>query len=162
MGASASRSERSETAVVRVPFLRRKKKEVGAWDQWKVLPAVFPYLRPYRKLVVLSLALTVLGAVVGLAAPWPLALVIDNVIGGNAPPNVLQPLFGDNPDPYRLLIFIVGFGFLVSVLDHGVRVFSEYVNAKIEQNIVLDLRSKLFDHVTQLSLTYHDERHTGM
>ena len=59
-------------------------------------------------------------------------------------------------------MFIVGFGFLISVLDHGVRVISDYVNAKIEQNIVLDLRSKLFDHVTQLSLTYHDERHTGM
>jgi ABC-type multidrug transport system fused ATPase/permease subunit len=43
-----------------------------------------------------------------------------------------------------------------------VRVFSDYVNAKIEQNIVLDLRSDLFDHVTKLSLTYHDERHTGM
>ena len=42
------------------------------------------------------------------------------------------------------------------------RVIGDYVNAKIEQNIVLDLRSDLFNHVTQLSLTYHDERHTGM
>ena len=149
---------------MRIPFLRRKEKKqkVGAWDQWKVLPLALPYLRPYRKLVVLSSILTVLGAAVGLAAPWPLALVIDDVIGGSTPPSVLQPLFGDNPDPYRLLVFIAAFGFLVSVLDHGIRVFSDYVNAKIEQNIVLDLRSKLFDHVTQLSLTYHDERHTGM
>ena len=54
---------------MRVPFLRRKKKEVGAWDQWKVLPAVFPYLRPYRKLVVVSLALTVLGAVAKATPP---------------------------------------------------------------------------------------------
>jgi ATP-binding cassette subfamily B protein/subfamily B ATP-binding cassette protein MsbA len=149
---------------VRVPFLRRKKdeNEVGAWDQWKILPEVLPYLRPYRGLVIVSLALTIAGAAVGLAQPWPLALVIDNVIDAKAPPGILQPLFGDNPDPYRLLLFIVGFGFLISFADSGVRVVSDYVNAKIEQNIVLDLRSDLFNHVTQLSLSYHDERHTGM
>jgi ABC-type multidrug transport system fused ATPase/permease subunit len=108
--------------------------------------------------------LTVVGALVGLAQPWPLALVIDDVILGSkgGPPWPLHPLFGNNPDPYRLLAFIVGFGFLVSVMDHGVRVVSDYVNAKIEQNMVLNLRSDLFNHVTQLSLTYHDERHTGM
>jgi ABC-type multidrug transport system fused ATPase/permease subunit len=148
---------------VRVPFRRRSKEnEVGAWDQWKILPEALPYLRPYRKLVIVSLALTVAAAAVGLAEPWPLALVIDDVIGGSSPPGPLQPLFGDNPDPYRLLFFIVAFGFLISTASHGVRVIGDYVNAKIEQNIILDLRSDLFNHVTQLSLTYHDERHTGM
>ena len=42
------------------------------------------------------------------------------------------------------------------------RVINDYVNAKVEQNMVLDLRSDLFDHVAKLSLTFHDERHTGM
>ncbi len=152
---------------MKVPFRRRRDpNEVGAWDQWKILPKALPYLRPYRKLVVVSLILTVTGAAVGLAGPWPLAIVIDDVILGGAPgaapPGILQPLFGQDPDPYKLLVFIVALGFLISILDHGVRVFSDYVNAKIEQNIVLDLRSDLFDHVTKLSLTYHDERHTGM
>ena len=152
---------------MRVPFLRRRKRnEVGAWDQWKIFPRALPYLRPYRKLVVVSLILMVMGAAVGLLGPWPLAIVIDDVILGGAPgaepPGILQPLFGQDPDPYKLLIFIVALGFLISILDHGVRVFSDYVNARIEQNIVLDLRSDLFDHVTKLSLTYHDERHTGM
>jgi ATP-binding cassette subfamily B protein/subfamily B ATP-binding cassette protein MsbA len=149
---------------VRVPFRRREEEEnkVGAWDQWKILPEVLPYLRPYRKLVIVSFALTIAAAAVGLAEPWPLALVIDDVIGASAPPSLLQPLFGDNPDPYKLLLFIAGFGFLISTASHAVRVIENYVNAKIEQNIVLDLRSDLFNHVTQLSLTYHDERHTGM
>ena len=42
------------------------------------------------------------------------------------------------------------------------RVINDYVNAKVEQNIVMDLRSDLFEHVPKLSLTFHDERHTGM
>ncbi len=148
---------------MKVPFRRRSSEtEVGAWDQWKILPEALPYLRPYRKVVIISFALTIAAAAVGLAEPWPLALIIDDVIGANSPPGPLRPLFGDNPDPYRLLFFIVGFGFLISTMSHGVRVIGDYVNAKIEQNIVLDLRSDLFNHVTQLSLTYHDERHTGM
>ena len=54
--------------------------------------------------MILSLILTVVvAAVVALAEPWPLALVIDNVIDAHEPPGLLQPLFGDNPDPYRLL-----------------------------------------------------------
>ena len=47
------------------------------------------------------------------------------------------------------------------IVSHGVRVINDYVNAKIEQNIVLDLRSELFAHCERLSLTFHDERHTG-
>jgi ATP-binding cassette subfamily B protein len=148
---------------MRIPFRKRKTKDVvGAWDQWKVFPRCIPYIKPFRKLVIVIIVLTVLSAIVALAEPWPLALVIDNVLGSNPPPGPLNPLFGDNPDPYRLLLFIVGFGFMISVLSHGLRIVNDYVSAKVEQNLVLNLRSDLFRHVQTLSLTYHDERHTGM
>jgi ATP-binding cassette subfamily B protein len=140
---------------------RQKESRVGAFEQWKSFPRIFPYLRPYRKLVALSFFFTVLTAITGLAEPWPLAMVIDSVIGTNAPPSIIRNWFGASPDPYRLLVFIVGLGFLIVVLSHGLRVINDYVNAKIEQNMVLNLRSDLFGHVQRLSLTFHDERHTG-
>ncbi|MGH2980220.1 MAG: ABC transporter ATP-binding protein, partial [Solirubrobacterales bacterium] len=135
--------------------------EIGAWDQWKVAPQILPFMRGYRKLLVLSLILSVITSIVSLAEPWPFAIVIDNVLGSHEPPGVLQPLFGNQPDPYRLLVFIAGIGFMIAVISHGVRVINDYVNAKVEQNLVMDLRSDLFDHVTKLSLTFHDERLTG-
>src|SRR5213592_2172392 len=131
---------------------RQKESRVGAFEQWKTFPRIFPYLRPYRKLVALSFFFTVLTATTGLAEPWPLAMVIDSVIGTNAPPSILRNWFGASPDPYRLLVFIVGLGFLIVVLSHGLRVINDYVNAKIEQNMVLNLRSDLFGHVQRLSL----------
>jgi ATP-binding cassette, subfamily B, bacterial len=142
---------------------RRQKKESrrGAFEQWKTFPQIFPYLRPYRKWVILSFALTVAGAMVGLAEPWPLALVIDSVIGTHSPPGLIRDWFGANPDPYRLLAFIVGLGFLIVTFSHGLRVINDYVNARVEQNMVLNLRSDLFEHCQKLSLTFHDERHTG-
>jgi ATP-binding cassette, subfamily B, bacterial len=138
-----------------------KARAEGAWSQWKSAPRVFGYLRPYKGGVTLSLVLTVIGSVIALAEPWPLSFVIDNVIGTRPPPGPLKGWFGENPDPYRLLVFIVVGGFLISILSHGVRVINDYVNAKVEQNMVLDLRGKLFSHVASLSLTFHDARMTG-
>jgi ATP-binding cassette, subfamily B, bacterial len=133
----------------------------GAWEQWKTAPKIVPYLKPWRGLVILSFVLTVIAAIVALAEPWPLAIVIDSVIGSNPPGGPLKNWFGTNPDPYRLLVFIVGAGFLIAVLSHGVRVINDYVNARVEQNMVLRLRSDLFRHCERLSLTFHDQRQTG-
>src|SRR2546428_30889 len=126
---------------------RQKESRQGAFEQWRSFPRIFPYLRPYRKLVALSFLFTILTSIVGLAAPWPLAMVIDSVIGTNAPPGVIRNWFGASPDPYRLLVFIVGLGFLIIVVSHGLKVINDYVNAKIEQNMVLNFRSDLFGHV---------------
>src|SRR4030095_358024 len=42
-----------------------------------------------------------------------------------------------------------------TVLDH-------YVNTKIDQSMVLDFRSDLFQHAQSLSLSFHDRRRSGM
>jgi ATP-binding cassette, subfamily B, bacterial len=140
----------------------RKARAEGAWSQWRAAPKVIPFLRPYRGLVVVSFLLTVFAALIAIAEPWPLAFVIDSVLGTHPPPGPLRDWFGTHPDPYRLLIFIVVCGFLISCMSHGVRVINDYVNAKVEQNMVLDLRGKLFAHCESLSLTFHDQRQTGM
>jgi len=140
---------------------RQTGEEVGAWDQWKAAPKILPYLRGYKKLLVISILLSVLVSIVALAEPWPFAIVIDSVLGTHEPPSVLQPLFGDQPDPYRLLVFVAGLGFMIAILSHGIRVINDYVNARIEQNMTMDVRSELFDHVSRLSLSFHDEKHTG-
>ena len=33
---------------------RRTGEEVGAWDQWKARPGILPFLRGYRKLLVIA------------------------------------------------------------------------------------------------------------
>jgi ABC-type multidrug transport system fused ATPase/permease subunit len=52
-------------------------------------------------------------------------------------------------------------GLLLVVISHGLTVINSYVDAKLEQNIILDLRSDLFERAQQLSLTFHDDRKTG-
>jgi ATP-binding cassette subfamily B protein len=133
----------------------------GAWDNWKALPKIAPYLRPYRILYVLVVVFMLLGAIIALAEPWPLAVIIDSVLDGKEPTAFLSSIFGEHPDRKTLLAFIVAAGFLIVIAGHGMEVINNFVSAKLEQNIVLDLRSKLFDNAQRQSLTFHDERYTG-
>jgi ATP-binding cassette subfamily B protein len=133
----------------------------GAYQKWRALPRALPYLRPYRKLAIISIVLTVFAAIISLAEPWPLAIIIDSVLGKHAPPTLLRPIFGTHPGVYLLLIFAASFGFALTVFGGGLTVFTEYINTKLDQKMVLDLRSDLFEHTQRLSLTFHDSTLTG-
>jgi ATP-binding cassette subfamily B protein/subfamily B ATP-binding cassette protein MsbA len=121
------------------------------------------YLRPYWRLAVFSVALIVLGALAGLLAPWPLQVLFDNVLQDHplapALAFVLGPVAQHRP---ALLLFAVIAGVLVTLLQHGLTVLDNYVNTKIDQRMVLDFRSDLFQHAQRLSLAYHDQRRSGM
>ncbi len=131
----------------------------GAFQLWHALPRVRPYLRPYRRLGVASLALTLLAAVAAVAAPWPLAVLIDSALGSKPAPEPIRSLVGD--DKMGILLAMVAIGFIMTVGQHAITVVNHFLNAKLEQNMVLDLRSDLFAHCQRLSLTFHDASRTG-
>ena len=123
------------------------------------LPRIFPYLRPYRKLMGGSVAMIGLGTLLSLIAPWPLAILVDCVLGDKPIPSILGPLA--EVDTYTLLVIAVVAGFLITAAEQGITVLDDYVSTKLEQKMVLDFRSDLFQHAQRLSLTFHDENATG-
>jgi ATP-binding cassette, subfamily B, bacterial len=133
----------------------------GAWDLWKSLPRVRPYLAPYRKTLIAVLCLTVCGAAFGLAEPWPLAVILNDVLKQGEPSGIVRTIFGPDPTTWVVLIAMVSARFLLIVVGNGVTVLNHYLGAKTEQNMVLDLRSDLFAHAQKLSFTFHDRRQTG-
>jgi len=87
----------------------------------KFLPRVLSYLRPYWRLASFSIVLTVLAALTGLLAPWPLKIVIDHVLGNEPLPAVLAfPWLGR--EKVTLLIAAVVAGLLVTMLHHAIAV----------------------------------------
>jgi ATP-binding cassette subfamily B protein len=133
----------------------------GAFELWKALPRARPYLRPYRKLLVMSMVAMVLAAAFALAEPWPIALVLNSVLSDHPVPGFITFLLGDDPGVATLLIFLVLARFGVVAIGNGFTVLRNYLDARIDQYMVLDLRSDLFEHVQKLSLTFHDRRKTG-
>lgn len=121
---------------------------------------LFPYLRRYKALALASVSMIGAGALVALIAPWPLAILLDTVLGNKPLPALLGPVFG-GASTYTLLVFAVVFGLVVTAAEHGLAVFDNYVNTKLEQRIILDFRSDLFQHAQRLSLAFHDETAKG-
>jgi ATP-binding cassette subfamily B protein len=137
------------------------KRRPGAWDLWKALPRTKPYLRPYRPYLIGVMGLTVVTALLGLAEPWPLAIILNEVLGQEEPSGFLKTIFGDDPTIWIVLVSMVVLRFLIIAVGNGFTVLSHFLGSTLEQNMVLDLRSDLFAHAQRLSLTFHDQRQTG-
>ena len=120
------------------------------------------YLRPHKPLAALSVTLTVLTAIVTLATPWPLAVVIDNVLGSQILPSGLKWIPASIAgDPQALIIFAVVAGLVLLLILDALHVASNFVNTKMDQHITLDFRSEMFLHAQKMSLAYHDQRRSG-
>jgi ABC-type multidrug transport system fused ATPase/permease subunit len=128
-------------------------------EYWKYLPTIFPYVRRHKWLAALSMAVTLVAALVALLEPWPLALLVDAVLGKSAPPHFVVELAGTSKS--NLIAFAVLAGFLLTLVGQGIGVAGEYVNTKLDQHVSLDFRSDLFQHCQQLSQAFHDHTSSG-
>jgi ATP-binding cassette subfamily B protein len=128
-------------------------------EYWKYFKVTFPYLRRRKGLVAAMIALMAVSAVAALADPWPLALLVDDVLGGHAPPGPVVMLAGRSQS--HLILFAVVAGFVVTLVIHAISVVSEYVTTRLDQEVALDFRSDLFAHCQRLSQGFHDDRTTG-
>jgi ATP-binding cassette, subfamily B, bacterial len=121
------------------------------------------YLKPYKKLAALSVSLIILGSLVGLLGPWPFSFIIDNVLLNKPLPRGLAFLESwTGGTGFALLVVLAMTGFLIALIQNVLAVLDNYVNTKIDQNMTLDFRSQLFQHVQTLSLATHDQRRSGM
>jgi ATP-binding cassette, subfamily B, bacterial len=131
----------------------------SGWELWQYVPRAFPYLRPHKEAMAGSVALSVLNTIVHLLQPWPLAILIDSVAGKHPlPPLAAQILPSGRYQQLAVLVFL---GFLLTVLGNALHVWQIAIDARVEQQMILDFRSDLFQHAQRLSLAFHDATRTG-
>ena len=123
---------------------------------WRVLH----YLRPYWKLAVGSVIITIASVAAGLLTPWPLKILVDNVLGSQPVPTILARAGGS--DRTVLLALVIGGGLFVTLMVNLLNVLENYVNTKLNLSMGLDFRGDLFQHAQRLSMSYHDQRRSGM
>ena len=117
------------------------------------------YLRPYWKTAVVSVIIIVLAGLVSLLAPWPMQIMVDNVLGQEP----MSPSLAWLPsDRVRLMIVVVLAGLAVALLGDLIGIVESYVNTKLDLSMARDFRADLFLHAQRLSLAYHDHRRSGM
>ncbi|MGB8841789.1 MAG: ABC transporter ATP-binding protein [Aliidongia sp.] len=121
-------------------------------------------VRPYRGRFFGALAQIFLISAFAVLEPWPLRLVIDNVLGGK----VLDlgswtPWFPDlNAWPKLTLAAALCAVLVVIVLVSGMlNVFYNWTAIGLGQRMVNDLRARLYAHLQRLSLAFHSRQKVG-
>src|SRR5688572_14863890 len=125
-----------------------------------VLLRILPYLRPYVLLAVWSAVVTLLAVGVGLLVPWPLKMVIDNVLASEPIPASVERWVSGMSRPTMLAV-AVGGGLILSLLANALAVATSYLKTRLEQAVILDFRSDLFHHAERLSVAFRDQISTG-
>jgi ATP-binding cassette subfamily B protein len=114
-------------------------------------------LRPYRLPMGFALLLAAFISGAELLKPWPLKIIIDNVLGGHP----LSWAWVANWSRETLLLMAcVGLIGIYLVLG-GLTLLSNYTTIRIGQSMVNDLRRVLYNHLQRLSLAFHQRRQVG-
>ena len=114
-------------------------------------------MRPHLWRLSISIAGVLLAAATEVLKPWPLKIVIDNVLRG-AP--LVSRWIPPMPRAELLLAACIGLVILYALLGLF-NVMTNYLTVSIGQRMVNELRARMFDHLQRLSLSFHRRREVG-
>ncbi|HUE42538.1 MAG TPA: ABC transporter ATP-binding protein [Candidatus Sulfotelmatobacter sp.] len=125
---------------------------------------IWSLVKPYRGHLAVVLVAMVLQMVATVATPWPLKIVLDNVVGEHKLPrwlsDLLQPFFhhGTKMEIAAAAAIALVVIALVGAVASGI---ANYYTASVGQYIANDLRLRTYDHLQRLSLNYYSEHDLG-
>jgi ATP-binding cassette subfamily B protein/subfamily B ATP-binding cassette protein MsbA len=122
-----------------------------------VFRKVLPYLRPYLATFGFCLLLVLVLSAFELVKPWPLQVVVDNVLGSK--PLTVQGLSG-LPNALLLVAACVALVAIQAVVGL-ISMWSNHVSINLGHRMVTDLRDDLYGHLQRLSLVFHSRQRMG-
>jgi ABC-type multidrug transport system fused ATPase/permease subunit len=102
--------------------------------------------------------------IAGLAAPWPLKIVIDSAVGNHAAPHWAVRLIGPAlaADGRALAALAAAGMVLIAIAGGAASYVDNYYTESVGQWVANDLRLRVYDHLEHLSFTYYDTHQTGL
>jgi len=139
------------------------KSDEGRLSTRDMLRLIARLLRPYRGWVAIILFATLIETAMSLAAPWPLKIILDNVLGGHHAPHWLRHIAKWMPE--HSVMRIAALAALASVIIAAISALASYVEnyytESVGQWVANDLRLYVYDHLEHLSLAYYDTHQTS-
>ncbi|HVE62402.1 MAG TPA: ABC transporter ATP-binding protein [Mycobacteriales bacterium] len=109
-------------------------------------------LRPYRRAVLSGLGVTLLLTLTSLAQPWPTKILVDDALGGGS----FAGLTGRGA-----LVLAVAMTVALFLVSGVLGLLQTRLLYGLAQQLIADLRGRVFGHLTRLSLRFHDEKGSG-
>jgi len=120
-------------------------------------------LQPHARLILIGLAAVIGEGIANLLEPWPLKVVLDNVLKSRSGNGWLNGLivahFGS--DKLKILELAALAVLAIALIGGFCSYIEKYVTTSVGQWVTHDLRRALYSHIQLLSLAYHDHKQTG-
>ena len=148
MSAQARVEGEQEAPLAKGPLVGapQDRKRTGAALDLSLARRLWPFVKPHRRMIGVSLALLLTGSAAGLATTWLLKIAIDQHVARG--------------DFEGLWLIVVGFAALATVelVAKGRQTWTVDVAG---QNALLDLRMAVFTHLQRLSSSFYDKTPIG-
>ncbi|HEY8998083.1 MAG TPA: ABC transporter ATP-binding protein [Edaphobacter sp.] len=121
-------------------------------------------VRPYRGTLAIILTAMLVETLMSLAGPWPLKIILDNVVGDKkmAPwlHDLLRPLL-EHGNRMHIALIAAGLYVAIAALGALASYIDNYYTESVGQWVAHDLRLRMYTHLQELSLGYYNTHQTG-
>jgi ABC-type multidrug transport system fused ATPase/permease subunit len=122
-------------------------------------------LRPYRRSLAIILVTMLVQSLMTLAAPWPLKIVIDNVVvGRKLDPwlaHLIEPVLAHAHRAHLAEVAALAV-ILIAIFNAIASYLANYFTESVGQWVANDLRMRTYHHLQYLSLRYYDTHQSGV
>jgi ABC-type multidrug transport system fused ATPase/permease subunit len=124
---------------------------------------VLELIRPYNKWLLVIFLAMLLETAMSLLGPWPLKIIIDNVVGHHPLPGWLEWIKDLPFETNKMAIAAAAaIGLILIALIGGIAGYIDnYYTESVAQYVANDLRQKVYHHLQRLSLSYYDSHQIG-
>jgi len=125
---------------------------------------ILDLIRPYRGTLVIILFAMLVETAMSLASPWPLKIIIDNVVDSHRLPHTLneivRPMVKHGNKMHVAAMAAAAF-VLIALVGAIASYIDNYYTESVGQWVAHDLRMRTYHHLQKLSLSYYDTHRTG-
>ena len=125
---------------------KKKRSVTGDAFDFPILMRLFRFVKPYRKIFLISVFLTVVVAFLAPARPLLIQYTFDNYIAYN-----------DSEGLLYMTLILIGLLIAQAIMQY----FQTYLTNFLGQSVIRDLRVKLFRHILNFRLKYFDKTAIG-
>ncbi|MGI8986813.1 MAG: ABC transporter ATP-binding protein [Nocardioidaceae bacterium] len=112
----------------------------------ETLRRIAAFGRPHRRLLVQFLLLSVVMAVLAVATPVLAGRVVDAIV---------------ESEPIRIVLGIAGLIAVIALVEAALSILNRWQSARIGEELILDLRTAVFDHVQRMPIAFFTRTRTG-
>src|ERR1700712_5616012 len=111
-----------------------------------IVKRILEFARPYRRELIFFLLVTVFSSVIAVATPLLAGAVVNEISEHGSTATVI-----------KLALIIAA----LAIVDTGNSLISRFYSSRIGEGLIYDMRSKVFDHVQRMSLSFFTKTQTG-